>query len=309
MGLNGLMGFMGYDLFIFIYLFIYFIMCSGCRRQMTVHNAMAWFRTAAGHDVKRAISVVSDNLDHSTTTVFRHLILVINHLIATLPTPIERLVVWSDCAPTQYRNTNAFANIATVVWREFGLPVVWNFTAPGHGKGSADGIGAHVKRKGTDLVYMGAPKFRDSFDFCQRVHLDGITIINADATTNYPPTVLPADLKKYSCVGLKRMHAVRAGSTAGKLLAWDFSCRCDQCLMLGTGSCPETEEAAVVLWPTKGDLVSVSQCHCLDHCSFLLAIFLSTCRTWSYLLFLLGIFHVHNFFTMLGIFIPVCRLE
>lgn len=114
--------------------------------QATLHPFVIYFKKQ-GKVCCKSICVISDHLDHNTTTVytFQH------HLISEIKKinpNFEMVIYFSDGASSQYKNKKNFINVC-LHKNDFGLKAEWNFFASSHGKNSCDGIGGTTKREVT----------------------------------------------------------------------------------------------------------------------------------------------------------------
>lgn len=113
------------------------------RSQITLHTGVIY--SAKGTE---SFASVSDSLEHGPRAISAHLKGVLE---AKKP---KELHFWSDGPTAQYRNAKNFGYAAAMA-KEHGCSVTWNFLAPGHGKGAADGIGGAIKRNADDAVARG----------------------------------------------------------------------------------------------------------------------------------------------------------
>lgn len=105
---------------------------------------MAYHRLADGTLEHSNICVVSDTTEHTTTTVYAFLNVIILYLRTQFP-EMKRIHYFTDGCAGQYKNKSNFINLCHQE-EDFGLEGEWNFFATSHGKSSCDGIGGTVKR-------------------------------------------------------------------------------------------------------------------------------------------------------------------
>jgi len=92
---------------------------------------------------------------HDACSVWAHLIKVLEFILKESPN-INSIHFQSDGPATQYRNKTNFI-LLTHFAKKLGLKeATWSFSESGHGKGSADGVGAVVKRAADQVVAHGA---------------------------------------------------------------------------------------------------------------------------------------------------------
>lgn len=112
-------------------------------KQISLHTGVAYF--GGTRTPNMSFCSISDRKDHGPTAVWSHLLPVLINIRAT-DGHIDVLHVLSDGPTTQYRNRYNFF-LASVIPSLLGFQrTFWNFSAAGHGKGPADGVGAAVKR-------------------------------------------------------------------------------------------------------------------------------------------------------------------
>ena len=76
------------------------------------------------------------------------------------------LLLYSDGAPSQYKNNNNMMNLS-LHEHDFGIKAAWTFTSSGHGKSPCDGLGAvvksaarrHLLKQGPEAAFCSAKDF------------------------------------------------------------------------------------------------------------------------------------------------------
>ncbi|CAH0550960.1 unnamed protein product [Brassicogethes aeneus] len=112
--------------------------------QATVHPFACYFRDAEGEVKPLSLVIISDSLEHSTTSVHAFQRVLISFLIKKNPS-LKKVIYFSDGASSQYKNRY---NVTNVLFHEddFGIPAEWHYYATSHGKGPSDGLGGTLKR-------------------------------------------------------------------------------------------------------------------------------------------------------------------
>ncbi len=87
---------------------------------------------------------MSDDRDHTASTVHTFITVVIWYLLMQLP-QLSKVHYFSDGASAQYKNCKNFANLCHHQ-ADFNVEAEWSFFATSHGKSPCDGIGGTVKR-------------------------------------------------------------------------------------------------------------------------------------------------------------------
>lgn len=101
--------------------------------QVTVHPICMYFKGADGKLKHQTFVVISDCLDHNFTAVFAFQSKLVEYLRREDKFQhINKLTIFSDGAPTQYKNKYNFYN-ACLFKQQFGLDVELNYFATSHG--------------------------------------------------------------------------------------------------------------------------------------------------------------------------------
>ena len=114
-------------------------------KQATLHPFVAYHGLAEGTLSHLNICVVSDTTEHTTTTVYAFLSVIIPYLRTQFP-EMKRIHYFTDGCAGQYKNKSNFIINLCHHEEDFGLEGEWNFFATSHGKSACDGIGGTVKR-------------------------------------------------------------------------------------------------------------------------------------------------------------------
>lgn len=111
--------------------------------QATIHPFAAYVKRN-GDIVPLNCVVISDNLEHNTTTFHAFLRRFVKFVKSAVTTLIK-IIYFSDGAVAQYKNR---FNIINLLYheKEFGVPAEWHYFATAHGKGPSDGLGGTLKR-------------------------------------------------------------------------------------------------------------------------------------------------------------------
>ncbi|XP_063223012.1 uncharacterized protein LOC134531252 [Bacillus rossius redtenbacheri] len=115
-------------------------------RQATVHPFVYYYKE---NDklLTQCVCVISDHLDHNTTTVHTFQSHLMKHLKDTVPS-VQHIIYFSDGSSSQYKNKKNLINVCHHK-NDFGLSAEWNFFATSHGKNACDGVGGTTKREVT----------------------------------------------------------------------------------------------------------------------------------------------------------------
>ena len=113
-------------------------------KRAILHPFVAYHRLADGTIEHSNICVVNDTREHTTTTVYAFLNVIIPYLRTQFP-EMKRIHYFTDGCAGQYKNKSNFINLCHHE-EDFGLEGEWNFFATSHRKSACDGIGGTVKR-------------------------------------------------------------------------------------------------------------------------------------------------------------------
>ena len=102
-------------------------------KQATLHPFVAYHRLADRTLEHSNICVVSDTREHTTTTVYAFLNVIIPYLRTQFP-EMKRIHYFTDGCAGQYKNKSNFINLCHHE-EDFGLEGEWNFFATSHGNG------------------------------------------------------------------------------------------------------------------------------------------------------------------------------
>ena len=113
--------------------------------SVSVHAGYVWSKQA-----NYGIAAISDCSDHKAAATWASMGSFFEELVTN---GIKQLIVVSDSPTSQYRNkTNMFLMHAFSQKCNPPIELKWIYLEAGHGKGTADGIGAVVKRAITDNI-------------------------------------------------------------------------------------------------------------------------------------------------------------
>ena len=112
--------------------------------QATVHPFVAYYKDINNDLCHLSMCVISDHLQHSTSTVHRFQHEALSYLQQVCPN-LAKIHYFSDGAASQYKNFKNFCNLVHHE-EDFGLAAEWHFFATSHGKGPCDGVGGSIKR-------------------------------------------------------------------------------------------------------------------------------------------------------------------
>ena len=89
-------------------------------------------------------SCISDQLNHSTNSVYTFQEILVNHLKEKLSFAVKKIIYFSDGCAEQYKNRQNFINFTPL---DFDNPAEWHFFATSYRIGPYDGIGVQSKEK------------------------------------------------------------------------------------------------------------------------------------------------------------------
>jgi hypothetical protein len=122
----------------------------GHHAQVVIHQGILY--EAGGDPI--AFATLSDDSRKNAAAVAAHINKVLEHF-CTNRQQFGKLIVFSDSPSSQYRNMNTIFLIGILCQKYKFIDFEWIFTEKGHGKSSADGIGAAIKRKADSHVACG----------------------------------------------------------------------------------------------------------------------------------------------------------
>ncbi len=109
------------------------------KKYISLYTVVVWYGNVCISWV-----IVSDELCHDKKSVMAYTHTVIEKIKKDFPS-ITTVRIWTDGPSSQYKSKYVASSIPTLE-RMFGIKVIWNFSATGHGKGPVDGIGGTAKR-------------------------------------------------------------------------------------------------------------------------------------------------------------------
>lgn len=130
------------------------------QKQVTLHPI---FIVRHAHDstvekpviLKESLVVLSNQLTHNADAVYAFTTQLLVHLnLNPGPRAIKKIHRFSDNCSCQYKCKTAFQHMS-LLYKNFGIQVIYHYSESGHGKGPSDGIKAGVKRRLDNLVLGG----------------------------------------------------------------------------------------------------------------------------------------------------------
>lgn len=127
---------------------------GGSKNQISLQTGGFYFKNAENKLCFESCASISETLTHDAPAVWAHLQPLILHMLKCIP-GIKTVYFQSDGPSTQYKNkTNFF--LISYFCKYFGWNnCYWNYTAAGHGKSAADGIGGSIKEMCNTAVSCG----------------------------------------------------------------------------------------------------------------------------------------------------------
>lgn len=120
------------------------------------------FTCAIYHRGLRQIVIVSDSEDQNKETTIPYL----DTIFAKLPETVLRIEMFTDNAPTQFKNQYTMESMNTFE-KKYNIKMRWNFFAEMHGKSIVDGIGGAVKSFVHRRILMERVIVKDASDFAR----------------------------------------------------------------------------------------------------------------------------------------------
>ena len=209
------------------------------RKQYTLHTVEVYYKKDMYSQVtSKSLCSLSECNDHSDAAIWAHLELVFRFAKENCP-QVEILHFLSDTPSTQYRNRTLFYLFCNGLRFTFPIKVAtWNYYAPGHGKGAADGIGGTLKRTADSVVTQGVDiaSFQD-FVTTLQAHIRNINlyVVHEDKISTVK-ALIPSKLPAFK--GTMSVHQlVYSEKTSNELLMKCLSClKCLECKKFEFGS-------------------------------------------------------------------------
>lgn len=111
------------------------------QQQATLFTCCIWTK-----DQENSLAIISDDLRHTKYSIWTFLKVIAEYIHISFPN-INWLAIFSDNASSQFRNRFTMSNLCYLKSDLKFQYIEWNTFAPGHGKGSVDGVGAAVKNQ------------------------------------------------------------------------------------------------------------------------------------------------------------------
>lgn len=206
------------------------------KNAVTLHPVVIYYtKEETGNDVKhKSLVVVSDELSHTSSTVFAIMKQVIAEVRAILPN-VEMVHYMTDSPTSQYRNKQIFSIVAQHDTIFPGIKATWLYFEAGHGKGPCDGVGGTAKRLADMAVKRHSVIIQSADDFYQW----GKTQENSSLKYMFVPKSHCADahaeltnLVGKQVKGTIQVHAV-ISLGGGEIAVRDTSCFCEACFENG----------------------------------------------------------------------------
>ena len=135
-------------------------------------NQVSIFTAARWHHGIKSFAIVSDDLDHTKTSVVANM----NKILSMNPVSVKILHIYSDNATSQFKNKDTMNSIIALE-KLHKLKIFWHFFAAMHGKGAVDGIGAVVKNTAARKVLANRTMITNAETFAQELKSCKIEVI------------------------------------------------------------------------------------------------------------------------------------
>lgn len=137
------------------------------KNTVTLHPVVIYRKDETENEVKhKSLVVVSDELSHTSSTVFAIMKQVITEVKEILPN-VEVVHYMTDSPTSQYRNKQIFSIVAQHDTIFPGIRASWLYFEAGHGKGPCDGVGGTAKRLADMAVKRHSAIIQSADDFYQ----------------------------------------------------------------------------------------------------------------------------------------------
>ena len=195
------------------------------KKQLSLQTGAFYYKDTVSKEILCiSFCTVSEHLRHDAAAVWAHLNPVMTLIKNTIP--LNTVHFQSDGPSSQYKNKSNFF-LFRLYCQEINLDHgTWNFSTPGHGKSTADGIGGTVKgmcdravARGKDV--LSAEGMVNIINTCQSQKIHAFVILQADIEKI--DGILPPKMKSVS--NTKRTFQVTWSKTnSNKLFLNSLSC-------------------------------------------------------------------------------------
>ena len=143
------------------------------QEQVTVFPACTYYICPDCNALcKDVCIIISNDLKHDTDAAHAFIKKVNEHLETRLGKNLKREVIFSDGAPTHFKNKNSVAKLPKMRTQFANPPEIeWSYFGPRHGKNPCDGEGGVVKNACSQAVKNGKVIIQsagDMFSFCEQ---------------------------------------------------------------------------------------------------------------------------------------------
>ena len=220
-------------------------------KQVTLHPTVVYFRCKDCNNIStHEIGHVSNDLKHDT-----HLVKKFNEktlkVLENRGIEICKIIIFSDQAPSQYKNKTAFKYIHNNI-----LPVMLNFFATRHGKGPCDGCAGRIKQKVSALVKAetGVVNSPQTFYKLCKEHIEKAPVPDKPCQHFVQTFEFTQKLASHPNTGkwpglpnTRKLHSMINASNKNVMNIHHFLCCCDPCMHDGSeclnNVCPSDWEA------------------------------------------------------------------
>lgn len=182
----------------------------------------------------KSLVVVSDELSHTSSTVFAIMKHVVKEVKAVLQN-VKMVHYMTDSPTSQYRNKQIFSIVAHHDTIFPGIKASWLYFEAGHGKGPCDGVGGTAKRLADMAVKRHSAIIQSADDFFQwgktqeNSALKFIFVPKSQCTEAHEEL---SNLVGKQVKGTIQVHAV-IPLGEGSIAVRNTSCFCDKCFVDG----------------------------------------------------------------------------
>lgn len=200
---------------------------------VTLHPIVAYFRDNDDKLCHKSFVVVSDEMSHSTSTVWAVIDMIMPEL-RTIDPALSRVHFFTDSPTSQYRNKHIFYVVSHFPIL-YGAEARWNYFEAGHGKGPCDGLGGTTKRMADEACKTGNATIQDAKDFfgwASESTMHEVKFLWLDSSVCKEKLAFVSGLQVQPIKGTMKVHAV-AATEASHVMVRDTSCYCQTCLEFG----------------------------------------------------------------------------
>ncbi|GFO00318.1 Cc8l18.2-like protein [Plakobranchus ocellatus] len=206
--------------------------------QVTVHPCVLYYNCSCGDRKTDNVTIITDELNHSSALVEQIVHHVMNYLQEKLPS-LKKVVIFSDGCASQYKSKIPFAHTLK-------LGEIYNvercYFGPWHGKNHCDALGGILKQAATRAVKARQSVIQNATDL-HRFASETLSILGvgkcSHLTRRFWLLEATHGKERDSCsvpiYGTRQLHSLLP--TADGLFIRNLSCFCQHCIAGHFGAC------------------------------------------------------------------------